>query len=233
MQLCYLEAIREQAKQRAFEPWQVTRLESFYEKKQGGREARVTKLLRACRTGTPACPTERTAQSIQPVPEVAEPSGTGKSACATDEYQDLLRLLDKVRILLAMRKELREPKLPRDLFEDQTEAEKADLDQLVEPNLPAEAPVPEGPAPTDASPSKAAEQGARPAAARQEKVNERPGNVYENKGRPMTAAERREPAAQGARSPERAKCLSRPAPRLRGASNLVFTLPRPARKPFA
>jgi hypothetical protein len=53
------------------------------------------KLLRACRTGTPACPTEGTAQSFQPAPEAGKPASTGKSACATDEHQDLLRLLDE------------------------------------------------------------------------------------------------------------------------------------------
>jgi len=122
MQLSYLGAIREQAKQGVFEPWQVEKLEALYEKKQGWRQARLIKLLRACRTGTPACPTERiaqpfqpvpkagkpagtgksacatderTAQSFQPVPEAGKPASTGKSACATDEHQDLLRLLDE------------------------------------------------------------------------------------------------------------------------------------------
>jgi len=52
-------------------------------------------LLRDRRTGTPACPTGRPAQPLQPAPNAAEPAHTGKSACATDEYPDLLRLLDE------------------------------------------------------------------------------------------------------------------------------------------
>jgi hypothetical protein len=98
MQLSYLGAIREQAKQGVFEPWQVEKLEALYEKKQGWRQARLMKLLRARRTGTPACPAEGTAQSFKPAPEAGKltrDSGTGKSACATDEHQDLLRLLDE------------------------------------------------------------------------------------------------------------------------------------------
>jgi hypothetical protein len=85
MVLSYLGAIREQAKQGVFEPGQVEKLEALYEKKQGWRQARLMKLLRACRTGTPACPTERIAQPFQPVPEAGKPASTGKSACATDE----------------------------------------------------------------------------------------------------------------------------------------------------
>jgi hypothetical protein len=95
MLLSYLGAIREQAKQGVFEPGQVEKLEALYEKKQGWRQARLMKLLRARRTGTPACPTERIAQPFQPLPEAGKPPGTGKSACATDEHQDLLRLLDE------------------------------------------------------------------------------------------------------------------------------------------
>ena len=83
MLLSYLGAIREQAKQGVFEPWQVEKLEALYEKKQGWRQARLMNLLRARRTGTPACPTERIAQPFQPAPQAGEltrDSSTGKSA---------------------------------------------------------------------------------------------------------------------------------------------------------
>ena len=103
MLLSYLGAIREQVKQGVFEPVLVEKFEALYEKKVGWRQARLLKLLRARRTGapvysgtgTPAGPPEGPAQAPEPLPEVAEPSGPGKSACATDEHQDLLRLLDE------------------------------------------------------------------------------------------------------------------------------------------
>ena len=50
-QLSFLEAVRQQVEQRAFLPWQASKIESLYQKKKSWRQARLLKLLRLCAAG--------------------------------------------------------------------------------------------------------------------------------------------------------------------------------------
>ena len=184
----------------------------------------------------------------------AEPTAPGKSACATDERPDLLRLLDeeiafldkefqyaenlneeqasaardacmapdsehwkilvrreehldraidrKVRILLAMRKEFRKPKPPKEYWDANSPEEQAELNEMIwgddEPErFPWEDIMSQKGRPTDPAPATPPQP---------PKSDERTENVYENKGsgaRPAAQAAARGRAKKPQAPPER------------------------------
>ena len=154
----YLGAVREQAQQGVCEAVLVEKLAALYEKKQGWRQARLLKLLRARTAGTPACATDECQDLLRLLDEEIgfleeesqyaeslneEQASAARDACMapdSDQWRILLRreeALDraidrKVRILLAMRKEFLKPKKPKDDYVSAaTPEERAEINRII------------------------------------------------------------------------------------------------------
>jgi len=239
--LSWLKVIREQVKQRVFEPRQASWIESADLGQQGWRQARLAKLLRlasesaqqgapgqereesvGARHGVPVQETEAQYEEllrlleeemawVQEEFEYAEKVHEEKVAIERDaclapegeQWQMMLRreaALDrsidrKVRILLAMRKEyqaLRHTPPP-----DETLELEDDIAEMLGLDLPTEEPVTAEASSCQVPPATVAEaagegtasspatggSGLPHPAAHEQKMNDRSGNVDENKGR--------------------------------------------------
>jgi len=91
--LSWLKVIREQVKQRAFEPWHVCKIESLCQENMGWRQARLAKLLRLFAAAVPSAPGE---EQGEPCEGAAVGARHGMPLQETEEqYQELLRLLEE------------------------------------------------------------------------------------------------------------------------------------------
>ena len=89
MLLSFLGVVREQVKQRRFKPRQASELETLYRNQQGWRQARVCVLLRLfAKCAKPLTPHERELE------ELSANSAGGEQA-GEPQYQEVLRLLDE------------------------------------------------------------------------------------------------------------------------------------------